>query len=217
MGFTKTSAWWICGGAVMVAYLESPVHPFHLTIPELYMINRWSSMWNVSLSPARCSSKLMEPKKGVLKPPTYNQSIRSTGDKFGLNWCLKQWVGNSLIVLSPSPAIWCSLYKWCKWSESHSVISNSLQPHGLYSPWNSPGQNTGVGNLSLLQGIFPSQGSNPGLPHCRHKGSPRITEWVVYPFFSGSSWPRNQTGVSCIAGRFFTNWAIREAIDCVIT
>ena len=57
------------------------------------------------------------------------------------------------------------------------VVSDSLRPHGLYSPWNSPGQNTGVGSLSLLQGIFPTQGSNPGLPHCRrilyqlsHKG-----------------------------------------------
>ena len=40
-------------------------------------------------------------------------------------------------------------------------------PHGLYSQWNSPGQNTGVGSLSLLQGIFPTQGLNPGLPHCR--------------------------------------------------
>ena len=51
----------------------------------------------------------------------------------------------------------------------------------LYSPWNSPGQNTGVGRLSLLQGIFPTHGSNPGLPHCRwilyqlsHKGSPNL-------------------------------------------
>ena len=50
---------------------------------------------------------------------------------------------------------------------SHSVMFNSLQPHGLYSPGNSPGQNTGVGSLSLLQGIFPTQGSNPGLLHCR--------------------------------------------------
>ena len=88
----------------------------------------------------------------------------------------------------------------------------------LYSPWNSPGQNTGVGSLSLLQGIFPSQGLNPGLTHCRHilyqlshKGSPRILEWVAYPFSSGSSWPRNGAQVSGIAGRFFTNWAIREA------
>ena len=78
------------------------------------------------------------------------------------------------------------------------------------SPWNSPGQNTGVGSLSLLQGIFPSQGSNPGLPHCRqilyqvsHKRSPRILEWVAYPFSRGSSWPRNLTWISCIAGWFF--------------
>ena len=52
-------------------------------------------------------------------------------------------------------------------SESCSVVSNSLRPHELYSPWNSPGQNTGVDSLSLLQGIFPTQGLNPGLPHCR--------------------------------------------------
>ena len=79
-------------------------------------------------------------------------------------------------------------------SESCSVMSDSLRPHGLYSPWNSPGRNTGVGSLSLLQGIFPAQGSNPGLLHCgrilyqlSHKGSPRILEWVVYPFSSRSS------------------------------
>ena len=47
-------------------------------------------------------------------------------------------------------------------------MSDSLPPHGLYSPWNSPGQNTGVVSSSLLQRIFPTQGSNPGLPHCRH-------------------------------------------------
>ena len=104
-------------------------------------------------------------------------------------------------------------------SKSHSVVSNSLQPHGLYSPWESPGQNTGVGSLSLLQGIFPTQRSSPGLPHCRQivyqlsqKGSPRILQWVAYPFPSRFSWPRNQTRVSCTAGRFFTNWAIREAL-----
>ena len=51
-------------------------------------------------------------------------------------------------------------------SESHSVVSDSLQPHGL-SPWNSPGQDTGVDSLSLFQGIIPTQGLNPGLPHCR--------------------------------------------------
>ena len=87
------------------------------------------------------------------------------------------------------------------------------------TPWTSPGYNTGVGSLPLLQGIFPTQGSNPGLPYCRqilyqlsHKGTPRILEWVAYPFSSGSSGPRNWTGVSCIAGGFFTNWAMREAL-----
>ena len=64
-------------------------------------------------------------------------------------------------------------------SESRSVMSDSLRPHRLYSPWNSPGQNTGMCSLSLLQGIFPTQGSNPGLLSCRciryqlnHKRSP---------------------------------------------
>ena len=52
-----------------------------------------------------------------------------------------------------------------KGSESRSVMSHSLRPYGLYSPRNSPGQNTGVGSLSLLQGIFLTQGSNPGLLH----------------------------------------------------
>ena len=62
---------------------------------------------------------------------------------------------------------------------SCSVKSNSLRPHGLYSLWDSPGQNTGVGSLCLLQGIFPTQRLNPGLPHCRrslyqlsYQGSP---------------------------------------------
>ena len=52
-------------------------------------------------------------------------------------------------------------------SESCLIVSYSLQPHGLYSPWNSLGQNTGEGSLSLSQGIFPSQGLNPGLLHGR--------------------------------------------------
>ena len=43
----------------------------------------------------------------------------------------------------------------------------TLRPHGLYSPWNSPGHNTEVGSHSLLQEIFPTQGLNPGFPHCR--------------------------------------------------
>ena len=65
-------------------------------------------------------------------------------------------------------------------SESHSVMSDPLQPHGLYNPWNSPGQNTGVGSLSLLQQIFPTKDSNQCFWHCRqilyhlsYQGSPK--------------------------------------------
>ena len=103
---------------------------------------------------------------------------------------------------------------------SHSVVSSSLGPHGLYSPWHPPGQNTGVGSRSILQGVFPTHGSNPGLPHGKqilyplnHQGSPRILGCVAYPFSSGSSWPRDQTSVSCIAGGFFSSWATREALN----
>ena len=79
-------------------------------------------------------------------------------------------------------------------SKSHSVLSGSLRPYGPYSPWDSPGQNTGVGSLSLFQVIFSIQGLNLGLLHCRqilyqlsHKGSLRILEWAAYPSSSGSS------------------------------
>ena len=116
---------------------------------------------------------------------------------------------------------------------SRSVVSNSLWPHGLQPtrllcPWDFPGKYTGVGCHFLLQGIFPTQGLNPGLLHCRqilyrlsYKGRPspsvvsnslrpyglytvhgifqaRILEWVVKPFSRGSSWPRNELGSSAL-------------------
>ena len=90
-------------------------------------------------------------------------------------------------------------------------------PPGSSVHGDSPGKNTGVSSLSLLQGNFPTQGSNPGLPHCRwilhqmsQQGSPRTLEWVACPFSRGPSPSRNQTGVSCIAGGFLTSWATRE-------
>ena len=85
------------------------------------------------------------------------------------------------------------------------LCDSSLRLHGVYHPWNSPGQNVGVGSLSLLQGIFPTQGSKPGLLHCRwvlyllsHQGSPRILEWVAYSFSSGFSQPRNRPGSAAL-------------------
>ena len=112
---------------------------------------------------------------------------------------------------------WIIFERWMWWS---SVVSNSLQPHGLYSL--SSDQNTGVGSLSLFQGIFPTQGSNPGLPHCR---------WILYllshqeaqGYWSGQPIssladlpPRNQIEVSCFAGWFFTNWATRIIFTVII-
>jgi len=107
--------------------------------------------------------------------------------------------------------LWRNLMSPESESERHSLLSDSLWPHGLYSPWNSPGQNTGVG-LAVPYSGGSSQPRNQTqvsriagrfLPHCRqnlyqvsHKENPRILEWVAYPFSRGSSRPRNRTGSS---------------------
>ena len=94
----------------------------------------------------------------------------------------------------------------------------TVAPPGSSAHGDSPGKDIGIGCHALFQGIFPTEGSNPGLLHCGqilyqlgHQGSPRILEWVACPFSRGSSWPRNQTRVSWVAGRFFTIWATGEA------
>ena len=94
-------------------------------------------------------------------------------------------------------------------SESYSVLSDSLQLHGLYSPWNSPGQNSGMGSLSFLQEIFPTQESNPGLLHCRqilyqlnHQGSPSLPNWVFFPKIL-LSWSSGITAYSLNGSSFF--------------
>ena len=127
---------------------------------------------------------------------------------------------------------YCWLQAGCYWISGISqslymlllnCVWKSLIPVWLFAtPWTIQSREFSrpeywMGSLSLLQGIFPTQGSNPSVPCCRqilyqlsHKESPRILEWVAYPFSTGSSQPRNQTRVSCITGVFFTNWAIRE-------
>ena len=81
-----------------------------------------------------------------------------------------------------------------------------------------------MGSLSLFQGIFPTQRVNPDLLHCRrivyqlsHQGSPRILEWVAYPFSRGSSRPRSQTRVSRIAGGFSTSRATGWDFSLVVS
>ena len=104
-----------------------------------------------------------------------------------------------MVLLSSAVLGKATLTIWMKMKVKVAQSCPTLcKPHGLYSAGISPGQNTGVGSLSLLQGIFPTQGLNPGLWHCRqilyqlsHKGSPRRLWWVAYPFSRGSSQPRN--------------------------
>ena len=96
-----------------------------------------------------------------------NQEIYNQESNICIHFYHKGWVTSDLSRLQSDSE-----------SESCSVVSDSLWPHGPYSPWNFPGQNTGV---------------------------------VIIPVSSGSSQPRNRSGVSCIAGGFFTSWATREA------
>ena len=108
------------------------------------------------------------------------------------------------------------ILEWVASPLSRDLSSPGIEPRSLvlqanFLPAEPQGKskNTQVGSLSLLQSIFPIQGSNPGLSYCRqilyqlnHKGNPRILEWVAYPFSKGSSPPRNRTRASCTAGIF---------------
>ena len=119
------------------------------------------------------------------------------------------------------------------WSSSHApyamlcLVTQSwltlcdpmdCSPPGSSVHGESPGKNTRVGYHAPLEGVFPTQGSNPGLLHCgqiiyylSHQESPRILEWIAMPSSRASSQPRDQTQASHTAGRFFTIWATREA------
>ena len=136
----------------------------------------------------------LETSSETLTDPIIMQTYKGTNHVFwrGILWLdstvsLKcEFQDISFDCLSRSRVIYEFLY------ESRSVVSDSLQPRGLYSSWNSLGQNAGVGSLALLQGIFPTQGSNPGLLHCRwilyqliHKGS-SFTYFIRYFLISGT-------------------------------
>ena len=113
--------------------------------------------------------------------------------------------------------LWCVFVKVAR---SCLTLCNPMgcSLSGSFVHGDFPGKNTRLGCHFLFQGIFPTQGLNLGLPHCRqilyylsHQESPRILEWVSYPFSRGSCQLRNWTRVFCIAGRLFTNWDTREA------
>ena len=136
------------------------------------------------------------------------------------------WPGQFMFM--PSPHIYPLLFLplssesyVCLVAQSCPTLCDPMDcsPPGSSVHGNSPGKNTGVGSHVLLQRTFPTQGLNPVLLHCRwilyhlnHQGSPWILEWVAYPISRRSSQPRNRTRISCIAGRFFFIWAIKEAL-----
>ena len=113
----------------------------------------------------------------------------------------------------------CTCIYVCLVAQSCPILCDSMDynPPSSSVHEDSPGKNIGMGCHALLQGIFPTQGSNPGLPHCRwilyrlsHHGSPRILEWVAYPFCMGSSQPRNWTRGLLVD--FFTSCTTRKAL-----
>ena len=106
----------------------------------------------------------------------------------------------SLNTFSPFLLINSNSAVLCLVAQSYSTLCDPMDcsPPGSSVHEDSPGKNTGVGCHALLWRIFPSEGLNPGLLHCRgifyplsHQGSPRILEWVAYPFSSRSLQPRN--------------------------
>ena len=160
----------------------------------------------LTLGPATCPCSTIA-WSGSMEPVRLKKKIVTKCEK----WHSTVWAYN--IIQSNSENLFRLLYLKVK------AIFDSLLPHGLHSPLNSSGQKTGMGSLSLLQEVFPTRGLNQSLSPCRQilyqlspKWSPRILEWVAYPFSIKSSQPRNRTRVSCTASRFFINWAIRKAL-----
>ena len=143
---------------------------------------QWPNEGISELLPKGANTNCAREKAG--RPPPHHQviEVNITGDRHvNSMYHLLQYDGKSTTFLwSPSPQ---PTQEKCA-SVCHSVVSDSLRPHGLQPirlscPWDSPGKNIGVDSHSLLQGIFPTQGLNTGLLHCRqilyhltHQGSP---------------------------------------------
>ena len=164
--FTQTHVHWVYDAIRPSHPLFSPSPPtFNLSQHQVFsneslLCIRWPKYWSFSFS---------------ISPSDEYSGLIS----FRMDWLdllAVQGTLKSLLLHHSSKAyIYTRDLLLCQ-SESHSVVSDSLGSHGLYSPWNSPGQNTGMCSLSLLQRIFPTPRSNPGLPHCRGRF---FTSWAT--------------------------------------
>ena len=144
---------------------------------------------SVQFSRSVVSDSLRPHESQHTRPPCPSPSPGVHSNSHPSSWCCHPAVSSSVIPFSSRPPIPPSIIvfsnestlcmRWPKyWSFSFSIIPSKEH----CSPWNSPGHNTGVGSLSLLQGISPTQGLNPGPPHYRwilyqlsHKGSPDLS------------------------------------------
>ena len=101
------------------------------------------------------------------------------------------------------------------WTERYAYVLSMLHSHvRLFATLRTTAcqapLSTGFSRQEYWSGLpCPSPGDLPY--YLSYQGSPRILKWVAYPFSRGNFWPRNWTGVSCIAGRFFISWAAQEA------
>ena len=155
-----------------------------------YLLSQWCHPTISSSAPPSPPPINLSQHQGLFQWVLLYRNITAS-NKVPILWS-NSWNGIIFTLVIPTP---CAVL-------SRPVMSDSLWAHGLYpsrllSPWEFSSKNTGVGCHDLLQGIFPTQGSNSGLPHCRqilyhlsHQGSPRILEWVAYPISRGSSWPK---------------------------
>ena len=154
-----------------------------------------------SVSQALASADTEDPLRTAIIPWGVHSHYRILQKKEGQDaaLCLEEvcetdWI--QLKVSNPSGVL-CLVTQLCL----TLYDSTNCSPPGSSVHGSSLGKNTGVACHALLQGIFPTQGLNPGLPNCRqilyhlsHQGSPRILEWVAYTFSRGISQPRNQPG-----------------------
>ena len=161
-----------------------------------------------------------------LPPPSPSHPSRllqSPGQTPGLTWVF--W--NLVMVLFSAMWLdaWTPKDQWlAAWKKVKVLVIQSCL--SLCNPLDCSPPGASVHGIlqaeywSGLPYLSPGYLPNPALLHCRqilyylsHQGNPWILEWVAYPFSRGSSWSRNQTGVSCITGRFFIVWATREALN----